>query len=278
MDYREFNALDRGCEASRKSKIPAPEIIDAGTDVSAIHGRPSAQVALLQSPILPAANVSYTQTRKFRGLPLDKPHTCPSVVKTSSGQNVAGCCHPVAGNVATLMPDYQRCNGCCHFSDFISILIKQPAQGRPSKASVTLFILLTPPLTEITQKYTIKHNIFNIFFLTVLLGPLAAKKFVFNGQCGSWQPSRGSIAKSRFDRGRRSVPSFGCPSLVPVWSSALHFLTLLYTSLHFFTLLYTYLHFYTTLWRGLTRPTFGLRRRPSASCQLRLPRSRQPPV
>ena len=37
--------------------------------------------------------------------------------------NVAGCCHPVAGNVATLVPDYQRCNGCCHFPDFIYILI-----------------------------------------------------------------------------------------------------------------------------------------------------------
>jgi hypothetical protein len=33
--------------------------------------------------------------------------------------SVAGCCHPVAENVATLIPDYQRCNGCCHFSNFI---------------------------------------------------------------------------------------------------------------------------------------------------------------
>jgi hypothetical protein len=40
----------------------------------------------------------------------------------SPGQNVAGCCHPVAENVATLIPDYQRCNGCCHFSDFIYVL------------------------------------------------------------------------------------------------------------------------------------------------------------
>jgi hypothetical protein len=87
--------------------------------------------------------------------------------------SVAGCCHPVAKNVATLIHDYQRCNGCCHFSNFISALItifdkgwvaqaprrsrsaprrpergeapsiKQPAHGYPSKASVALFTLLT---------------------------------------------------------------------------------------------------------------------------------------
>ena len=32
--------------------------------------------------------------------------------------NVTGCCQSVAGNVATLVPDYQRCNRCCHFSHF----------------------------------------------------------------------------------------------------------------------------------------------------------------
>jgi hypothetical protein len=38
-------------------------------------------------------------------------------------ENVAGCCTPVAGNVAPLIPDYQRCNGCYTLSDFIYDLI-----------------------------------------------------------------------------------------------------------------------------------------------------------
>ncbi|MCU0785534.1 MAG: hypothetical protein MUF81_16090, partial [Verrucomicrobia bacterium] len=32
-------------------------------------------VALLQSPILPAATPPYLENRKFRNLPVDKPHT-----------------------------------------------------------------------------------------------------------------------------------------------------------------------------------------------------------
>jgi hypothetical protein len=47
-----------------------------GSDASAIHGRLSARVALLQSPILPAALSLYSGKRLFRNLPVDKPHTC----------------------------------------------------------------------------------------------------------------------------------------------------------------------------------------------------------
>ena len=39
-------------------------------------GELGAQVALLQSPILPAANSLYIQNQNFPGLPVDKPHTC----------------------------------------------------------------------------------------------------------------------------------------------------------------------------------------------------------
>jgi hypothetical protein len=111
-----------------------------------------------------------------------------------SGQNVAGCCHPVAENVATLIPDHQRCNGCCHFSDFISVLItifdmgwiaqaprlfrsaprrpergeapsmKLPAQRRPSKASVTLFTPLTRSDGNNTKTH--KNTQLNTNFLT----------------------------------------------------------------------------------------------------------------
>jgi hypothetical protein len=66
-------------------------------------------------------------------------------------ENVAGCCHPVAENVAALTPDHQRCSGCCHFSDFISVLTKQPAQGHPSKASVALFAYFTHFTLKITS-------------------------------------------------------------------------------------------------------------------------------
>jgi hypothetical protein len=36
-----------------------------------------------------------------------------------SYDDVTGCCHPVARNVATLVVYYQRCNRCCCFSNFI---------------------------------------------------------------------------------------------------------------------------------------------------------------
>ena len=74
MVYDEFNALTRGLRSTPESKYPGT-VTGAGTDASAIHGRPGAQVALLQSPILPVASSAYTQRKKFRGLPVDKPHT-----------------------------------------------------------------------------------------------------------------------------------------------------------------------------------------------------------
>jgi hypothetical protein len=49
---------------------------------------------------------------------------------------VATCCHPVARNVATLVPDNQRCNRCCHFSNFMYLLMSSsdlnPKNGRCS--------------------------------------------------------------------------------------------------------------------------------------------------
>ena len=46
-----------------------------GVDASAFQGRLGAQVALLQSPILPAANPAYPQQREFYNLPVDNTHT-----------------------------------------------------------------------------------------------------------------------------------------------------------------------------------------------------------
>jgi len=43
-------------------------------------GELGAQVALLQSPILPAAKISYSINQNLRGLPVDKPHTRPLAV------------------------------------------------------------------------------------------------------------------------------------------------------------------------------------------------------
>jgi hypothetical protein len=74
MVYAEFNASTRGLRSIPEKKNPGARN-GAGTDASAIHGRRGAQVALLQSLILPAANLPYTTRKKFRGLPVDKPHT-----------------------------------------------------------------------------------------------------------------------------------------------------------------------------------------------------------
>ena len=75
MDYAEFDALTRGWRSLRQNNNPGPRI-RAGTDASAIHRRLGAQVALLQSPILPAAYLPCIERRRtFRGLPVDKPHT-----------------------------------------------------------------------------------------------------------------------------------------------------------------------------------------------------------
>src|ERR1044071_9367789 len=80
MDYAEFNALIRGLRSIRDRKNPGSRI-RAGTDASAFHGRLGAQVALLQSPILPTASSLYIKKRNSRALAIDKPHTCPSVVE-----------------------------------------------------------------------------------------------------------------------------------------------------------------------------------------------------
>jgi hypothetical protein len=45
-----------------------------------------------------------------------------SAANNTINDNVAGCCHPVAKNVATLILGNQRCNRCCHFSHFIYLL------------------------------------------------------------------------------------------------------------------------------------------------------------
>jgi hypothetical protein len=87
MDYDEFNALTRGLRNSRDTKNPGAKS-GAGTDASAFHGRPGAQVALLQSPILPAVTTLYRKKRIVRGLPIDKPHTRLSRFKTSENAPV----------------------------------------------------------------------------------------------------------------------------------------------------------------------------------------------
>jgi hypothetical protein len=74
MDYVEFNALTRGLRSIPEKKNPGPRI-GAGTDASAIHGRRGAQVALLQSPILPAASSLYHKEADIRKIQFDKPHT-----------------------------------------------------------------------------------------------------------------------------------------------------------------------------------------------------------
>src|SRR5579859_7632205 len=94
MDYQEFNALHRGCAAFLKRKIPAPTL-GAGTDASAIHGRSGAQVALLQSPILPTVGSPYLNNRNFREPLLDKTHTCSSVVKTQPPSDDASVTSPL---------------------------------------------------------------------------------------------------------------------------------------------------------------------------------------
>src|ERR1044071_7031173 len=89
MDYAEFNALIRGLRSIRDRKNPGSRI-RAGTDASAFHGRLGAQVALLQSPILPTASSLYIKKRNSRALAIDKPHTCPSVVFPHSHAEARG--------------------------------------------------------------------------------------------------------------------------------------------------------------------------------------------
>ena len=76
MSYDEFIALDPGLlrhpsqNISRRHHQAAP-----GTDASAIQGRLSAQVALLQSLILPAAQPAYPHQPKSTNIPVDDTHT-----------------------------------------------------------------------------------------------------------------------------------------------------------------------------------------------------------
>ena len=71
----EFFALAVICKASSNQTKSPSSATGTGTDAFAFHGRPGAQVALLQSPILPAVNSVYIKKQSFRGLPVDKPHT-----------------------------------------------------------------------------------------------------------------------------------------------------------------------------------------------------------
>jgi hypothetical protein len=72
----EFIALDRGLLKHPSEVISWRRLTAApGSDASAIYGRLGARVALLQSPILPAARSLYPEKEIFRNLPVDKPHT-----------------------------------------------------------------------------------------------------------------------------------------------------------------------------------------------------------
>jgi hypothetical protein len=63
------------CGAPRPRKLPAPGHPEPGVDATAIHGRLGAQVALLQSPILPTAWSAYILGQDLQNLSIDKPHT-----------------------------------------------------------------------------------------------------------------------------------------------------------------------------------------------------------
>src|SRR5579864_2870968 len=90
MDYDEFIALSRGLRSIPENKNPGTWI-GVGTDASAFHGRPGARVALLQSPILRAAPLSYIGKEIFRECPVDKPHTRPSAVKEFVSLRLSFC-------------------------------------------------------------------------------------------------------------------------------------------------------------------------------------------
>src|ERR1035438_9712059 len=93
MKNDEFIALTPGLlrhparAISRHHRQAAP-----GADASAFQGRLGAQVALLQSPILPAANPAYPQQRESYNLPVDNTHTR---LRCSEGAAPAEC--PICG-------------------------------------------------------------------------------------------------------------------------------------------------------------------------------------
>jgi len=84
---KEFTASDRGLlrhpspRRSRRRRKATP-----GPDASAIHGQLGAQVALLQSPILPAAVLNYHKYKNFHCYPVDKPHTRIIAAKEPCGR------------------------------------------------------------------------------------------------------------------------------------------------------------------------------------------------
>ena len=72
----EFIALDRGLLKHPSTVISWRRLKAApGSDASAIHGRLGAQVAPLQSPILPAAVSFYSKIASLREIPVDNTHT-----------------------------------------------------------------------------------------------------------------------------------------------------------------------------------------------------------
>jgi hypothetical protein len=75
MVYREFIALAMVCRGIHCLYPSALQSCNADGDAPAIQGRLGAQVALLQSPILPTARETYFKKTNFRALPIDKPHT-----------------------------------------------------------------------------------------------------------------------------------------------------------------------------------------------------------
>ena len=78
----EFFALAMACTGIRKGQNSRLKLRTRGPgrepDAFAIHGRLGAQVALLQSLILPTAMITYHKRRNFSGGPVDKPHICIS--------------------------------------------------------------------------------------------------------------------------------------------------------------------------------------------------------
>src|SRR6266516_5243364 len=70
-----FSLYTVACGAIPKNKTHGSKPNGAGMDASASHGLPGAQVALLQSPILPTVSLRYIGKTNFRAPPVDKPHT-----------------------------------------------------------------------------------------------------------------------------------------------------------------------------------------------------------
>jgi hypothetical protein len=105
MLYDEFSAGNRGLLKHPAKVISRPCLSAApGADASAIHGRLSAQVALLQSPTLPAAKSGCSQKREFRNVPIDKPHTrIPRFLALLENPRRARVCRIIAVQSALLL-------------------------------------------------------------------------------------------------------------------------------------------------------------------------------